>query len=202
MFKRWSLVFGTGTMTVGTGILFTYNFGLTEVSEDEVIWSWLNAEATDPNHQFYESYQKCIREVGYVELKNPSFENESENGKRREVFKVRGDYLLWKPIHKNTKWFKCTMLLNGKNIHAPYPVSRENDRNLDLNGTILWGHSLAGPFIVLEGNHRFSQRRWWFPYVATVYVGISDVPYEVHAKCGCKKCVDHMSHMMAIEKSE
>ncbi len=161
------------------------------VTEDEVIFAWLYAEATDPSHQFASHYRNEMNRVGLVLDSDPSFEDPEENNKRREVFdNIRGKYALWKPIREHTSWYKTTMILNYQSpyILGPYPPKEIKRSCLNLNNIILWGHSTNGPLIVLEGNHRWYSRYRFLPYVAEVYVGISDQNYKLHAECGCPKC--------------
>lgn len=161
------------------------------VTEDEVIYSWLKAEATDPDHQFASAYKRYTDDFKALALDNPSFNNYEENKNRRKVFnKVRGNYSLWKPIHKYTSWYKTKMILNNpfRKIFGPYYPESNKSNSPNLNGIILWGHSEQGPFIVLEGNHRWYARKKWLPYICVVYVGISQIKYPLHATSGCDIC--------------
>ena len=162
-----------------------------QVPDDEVIWSWLNIEARDPKHQFAKFYEDAIAGTPIV-LEKPNFTNSKENNDRRKVFnKVRGDFSLWKPIHESTKWYRTTMVLNNpfkpSKIHGPYPPFNRGPTSYDLNNIILWGHSKQGPFIILEGNHRWYSRHPWLPYTSEVYVGISPQSYFQHSSV-CNKC--------------
>lgn len=169
------------------------------VSEDEIIWSWLKAEMNDPKHQFADSYKKQL-ENAKIDLKildNPDFQLAEHNNIRRSIFnKVRGNYSLWKPIYKNTKWYKVKMFVNGpfNHIFGPYPPKPKeyvklNLANSKLDGIILWGHYKEGPFIILEGNHRWYARKKWLPYICEVYVGLSPAKYPLHASSGCVECI-------------
>ena len=162
------------------------------VSKDEVIWSWLRSEADNPKHQFASVYKKEVIKVGGINLDNPFLYDTIENDKRRQVFdKVRGKYSLWEPIQESTKWFKTKIIIfpGLNNIYSAYPPKDENGKTVhNLNGIILWGHRKRGPFIVLEGNHRWCNRSLFFPYFAEVYVGLSTKKYPLHSITGCNYC--------------
>ena len=172
-----------------------YNFIRNKkVNEDEVILSWLTAEAKDPNHKYAKHYQKYIETV---ELDKPDLENLKENLDRRLLFnRVRGDYSLWIQIYKSTTWYKKRFFILGdmKNIYSPYPPP-ENERRsnrINLNGIILWGHGHTSKdkLVILEGNHRWASRKSWIPYFPCVYIGVSKQKYDLHAGTGCNKCRD------------
>ena len=163
------------------------------VHEDELIWVWLKHEARNPQHKFAKYYEREIKRVGGIELDHPNFtDDKGENGKRWHVFtEVRGKYLLWAPIYNTTYWYKTVMFITPwTNFLAPYqPDFIEN--NLNIDDMILWGHTTKGPFVILEGNHRWYswlQRFWRFKFT-NVYVGLSDQPYVLHAGTGCTKCL-------------
>lgn len=174
-----------------TYLTWNYFIQLRPVSEDEVIWVWLYAEAKDPKHKFAYTYQSGLKNV---ELDSPNLSNKEENERRKQLFnKVRGDYLLWRPIASSTSWYKRRILVWGpmNSIYGPYPPPREERRTTtDLNNIILWGHDKNDKLVVLEGNHRWYSRNLWFPYFPLVYVGISSQSYKVHATTGCQKCKD------------
>ena len=161
-----------------------------KVSEDEVIHTWLKAESTDPHHQFANAYQQSIARYGVPQLTYPNFHSTEENIIRRKIFnEVRGKYYLWNPIYKHTIWYKTRIILNNpfRTIVAPYHKDvKQSDP--DLNNIILWGHSIHGPLVVLEGNHRWNARNKWFPYISTVYIGVSNKKYHLHSDTGCKSC--------------
>lgn len=166
-----------------------------QVSEDEVIWAWLKNEVTDPQHTFAESYKEGINKleidgISALVLDYPDFESTIQNNNRRQLFDyVRGRHILWRPIHKQTKWYRTKQLLNNpfRKIHAPYVPAKIGEPT-SLDGIVLWGHSKSGPFVVLEGNHRWHARNKWKLNVATIYVGISNIKYSLHAAVGCDFC--------------
>lgn len=161
-----------------------------KVSENEVIWSWLNAEFKYKNHQFkkfYDSYKNQIENKGRnLILDNPDFNDEQQNMDRKYVFNnVRGNYYLWKPIKDKTTWYKITILIHpfmSKRIVGPYPPKNKNTFKTNLNNIILWGHEKKGPFIILEGNHRWYARNKWKPYLCNIYVGLSNYEYELFSE--------------------
>jgi len=162
-----------------------------EVERDEIVWAWLKAEARNSNHQFVKCYKEIMGEVGDIELNNPSFSDTKQNEDRMTVFnRVRGEYYLWKPIHENTKWYRTKIVINNpfRHIYGPYPPKDVYSCD-NLDGIILWGHEKKGPFIVLEGNHRWYGCKRWIPFITDVYVGLSEQKYALHATCGCERCI-------------
>lgn len=129
---------------------------------------------------------------GPIVLDNPNFRDMNENKKREKVFMdVRGKYDLWAPIYKSTKWYKTKILLNDELVYGPFkPRDDELNKgnNLDLNNIILWGHEKSGPFIILEGNHRWFSRKKNKSYYVNVYVGLSKQKYYIHKITNCGKC--------------
>lgn len=184
------------SLTVVTGITLHQVYKHSEVNvwkevrEDEVVWIWLKAEVLNPNHEFAKYYKDIIGKVGDIILNNPSFTDITQNEARMTVFnKVRGEYHLWRPIHEHTKWYKTKMVMNNpfRYIHGPYPP-KDTYNCTNLDGIILWGHKKKGPFIVLEGNHRWYGCKRWIPFISEVYVGLSEKKYTLHSTCGCKRC--------------
>lgn len=178
-----------GGITVGT---YKYTTRLIPISEDEVIWAWLEAEVSDSNHQFALAYAEAIAaEENPVVLDCPNFENPIENAARRNVFNsVRGNYYLWAPIHDSTKWYRTRVVIPGPQlqflrpifpfIYGPYPPNYPPVHSpSDLEDIILWGNKKSGPFTVLEGNHRWynRERKTLMP---SVYIGLSKTPYGLH----------------------
>ena len=173
-----------------------YQTRLIPISEDEVIWVWLKAEISHSEHQFASAYANAIEsQSGRLVLACPNFDDTNENEVRRKVFdRVRGDYYLWRPIHASTRWYRSKILVPGPFlgvltpylpfIYGPYPPGLENPSKYppsDLEDIILWGNSKMGPFTILEGNHRWyhHQKHTLMP---SVYIGLSDEPYELHAE--------------------
>lgn len=116
------------------GMKLYYDITWKPVSKDEVIWAWLNAEATDKNHQFAKGYDRNIQKFGPIVLDHPKFHNKEENEKREQVFmEVRGKYDLWKPIVDSTTWYKRRMLLFDSQIYGPFPPSGPKRPIYNLN---------------------------------------------------------------------
>lgn len=162
------------------------------ISEDEVIHAWLRAEMSHPRQQFGEYYKQYSQGLNLA-LENPCFEDKEQNDNRRFVFdKVRGDYSLWRPIHKDTEWYKTYFIYPSLTtiIYGPFPPSIQYSNNsyAKLNDIILWGHEKQGPFIIIEGNHRWYASKWFMPQIITAYVGLSPIKYPLHSTCGCKFC--------------
>ena len=181
----------TGILSASYACMILNN--VEKVSEDEVIHAWLNVEAIDPNHQFANSYRQAIENYGTPQLTNPNFHSTEENIIRRKIFnKVRGNYYLWNPIYRDTTWYKTKVILNNpfRTIVAPYhkDCKQSEQSSPNLNNIILWGHSICGPLVVLEGNHRWNARNKWLPYISTVYIGVSNKRYHLHSDTGCKYC--------------
>ena len=108
-----------------------------QVSRDEVIYAWLKAEYHNKTHKFCKEYKyaktlitkdlnldvfrndDCYQvtknsKTKAFYLKEKKLENDEEIINRRIIFNcVRGQYNLWKPICKNTKWYKTLLLLNS-----------------------------------------------------------------------------------------
>ena len=164
------------------------------VTNHEVIWSWLRAEISHPSHQFKGGYNRYVNQYGQPKLDNPCFTDEEENRVRGEIFQhVRGKYSIGRPLSDDTKWYKVGMFFWGacRQVRSPWPPGLDEirvRRSLDLNGIIMWGHKMGGPYILLEGNHRWYWRNVFFPYFAEVYVGISQSKYEICGGCGCNQC--------------
>lgn len=195
----------TAAATVGACGVFAYNYKdvgkHVRLSEDEVIKYWLEAEATDNNHQYYQSYQDAIKKHGNINLDRKSSDDVTLNEIRRNVFwDVRGKYILWAPIHKKTEWYTRKMLINPWNcdeIVAPYKPSWDDKRNDGENNgkLILWGHGPSDPsdsLMVLEGNHRWEYfyKTRWFPFFCNVVVGYSPHGHHINHErvFNCQTC--------------
>lgn len=175
------------------GVICEYNWASLEpITEDRVIGGWLQSEALDPTHQYRSHYQRLIAEAGSVSLDNPDFNNPEENEVRRRIFdKVRGDYDLWRPIHRSTRWYRTTIWLGNplRRIVGPFLPEPEGVRPICRQPLILWGHDVNGLLIVLEGNHRWHARsRWSWPRREEVYIGLSPQKYYLHEQSGCRRC--------------
>ena len=79
-------------------------------------------------------------------------------------------------------------------------MKRNFIKKLDLNNIILWGHKKTGPFIILEGNHRWYNKNTYFPVLASVYVGLSNSKFELHSLCGCKFCEPGIKNVKNCEQ--
>jgi len=115
------------SLAVCFGLYVRKNLLWKPVSENEVIYAWLKAEATDPNLEYASYYNKAIAEQGGIKLDDPSFTDEKENADRKAVFnKVRGNFSLWKPIHETTTWYKTTIITINPfmRIFGPYPLEK------------------------------------------------------------------------------
>ena len=181
----------------GTVISYKYYTRLRPVSEDEVIWSWLRSEMMYVNHQFSECYKQAEVKHGHPELLIPDLNDKEENVRRRNIFwECRGQYSLWDPIYKESKWYRRRMLIlpglmSPYYIHGAFKPNKYGTSRSDMNGIILWGHEESGPFIVLEGNHRwYDLNNDILPFIASVYIGLSDKTYPLHSTTGCDKCKD------------
>lgn len=201
------IIFGTAAIVLTVistlTIIWKRKTRLIPVSKHEVIWAWLCAEYLDPSHKYNRYYQSSSKDFGTPELTSPDFNDEQQNKIREDVFNnVRGKFLLWKPIVHHTQWYSTSILcpgniverivkylpMNVPYIYGPYkPAEQPHAQKSDLTHMVLWGHTKQGPYIVLEGNHRF-YNRIETTLMPKVYVGLSDQPYELHHTSGCEMC--------------
>jgi hypothetical protein len=187
-------IFLSTTFIAGGVVSYKYYTRLRPISENEIIWSWLRDEMY-ATHQFTDCYNQAVQKLGPPNLLVPDFNDAEENVRRRAIFwECRGRFALWDPIYKSTTWYKKRMLILPKviypyYIHGPFKPTHNKNIKGTLNGIILWGHDQSGPFIVLEGNHRwYDLNKGYLPFIADVYVGLSPKAYPLHSTSGCDKC--------------
>lgn len=186
---------------VGSVLSVKYLTRPVPISPNEVIHAWLVAEALNVNHDFYDRYKHAMALHNVTSMDVVTGLKVDEL--RRVLQHVRGK-ILWYPIENVTTWYRQYKIIppsipilynlwGNCKIVAPFPntEARGGKRRLcfNLNGLIMWGHSLDDTLVMVEGNHRFNSRIKWLPYLARVYVGISDDTYPLHANTGCEKCL-------------
>lgn len=165
------------------------------VTQDEVIRQWLITEATNPDHQYADLYQQAANLVtGNRFLSASFFTDDSKTDERRQVFDlVRGDYRLWAPIRNSTTWYDVAMVIKPTEtrIHGPFKPEGSLSPSATISGMILWGHERSGPFVILDGNHRWHsvEASYLHTVVSQVYVGLSNTKFELHSETGCKLCL-------------
>jgi hypothetical protein len=167
------------------------------VSFDEVVKEFLCAEESrfDKYFTLSESNRRLVRQL----IDKSDFSNESENALRRSLL-ASLRFGLFHHIPPDTKWFRVE--LRSEHLEELMVIGRAGwdaptDRNelrsvavrmphLTLRetpdrwaATLLWGHVVDGPFVILEGNHRLVS------YAATpnapelhiqTYIGLSPNP--------------------------
>jgi len=145
---------------------------------------WEKVSINQVYHSFLKGeFFKCIKFFKQMDINaeafkeiidNPDFGNEAQNCIRAMLLIERLPLLCGIPF--STVWYKVVSLneshLNELRAIGLFGWDSDNDRNelfkvskrekvnllcdpSDWDTPILWGHTKAGPFTIIEGNHRF-----------------------------------------------
>jgi hypothetical protein len=160
----------------------------TKIGIHEVVLEWLRGER-DTKFNFYPPWLPVID--------SPNLRDPVENHKRlRLLYIKRGPFIV--EIPPDTEWWEIHGFteneLDELYLSARYHPSPWNDAGVNKldkaaaiipqdpipmpwsGRIILWGHDKAGPFTIMEGNHRllgYARDKTRSPLNIDVYVGIS-----------------------------